>query len=191
LALHSPQQQKFSSSKIHRWGRKKLCSPYLLWEPPLRHDWYNDSNAYSHWKLCLCAKRHVFNNVDWFNHYTWNGFELATLKLECSLKTCPTNLYLTYWLTSHMLPITSCRLYQSLRRLYVSNQSMFVITFHHLVHSFMPHFSDLITMELWPTALPSTLLTTFMRNDTHNILPPLLTYTNGNKVQNQIISFPN
>jgi len=68
---------------------------------------------------------------------------------------------------------------------------MFVITSHHLVHSFMPHFSDLINMELWPTALPSTLLTTFMRNNTHNILPPLLTSTNGNKVHNQVISFPN
>jgi len=26
----------------------------------------------------------MFNNVDWFSHYTWNDFQLATLKLECS-----------------------------------------------------------------------------------------------------------
>jgi len=64
---------------------------------------------------------------------------------------------------------------------------MFVITSHHLVHSFMPHSTDLITIEFGLTALPSTLLTTFMHNDTHNILPPLLTSTNGSKVYNQVI----
>jgi len=43
---------------------------------------------------------------------------------------------------------------------------MFVITSHHLVHSFMHHSTDFITLECWPTATPSTLWTTFMYIET-------------------------
>jgi len=42
-----------------------------------------------------------------------------------------------------------------------------VITSHHIVLSFKHHSTDLITLEFWPTAPPSTLLTTSMYNDTH------------------------
>jgi len=68
---------------------------------------------------------------------------------------------------------------------------MFVITSRHLVHPFIHHSTNLITIELWPTTSPPTPLTTFMHNDTHNILPPVLTSTNGNKIHNQVIPFPN
>jgi len=105
------------------------------------------------------------------------------------LHTCPTNLYLIYWLTSHMLPITSCRLYQSLKWLYVSNWSMFVITSHHLVHSLMHHSTVLITLEFLPTAPPSTLLPTFTYNDTHNILLPLLASSKATKFPTELFHF--
>jgi len=89
-------------------GRKLRFSHALRQSPP-RHDRFDDSNTYSHWKLCLWAMRYMFNSVDWFSHYTRTNFQLATLTLELLFHTCPTNLYLIYWLTHHMLFPTSCR----------------------------------------------------------------------------------
>jgi len=119
--LHSPQQQKFSSSKIHRCGRMELCSPYTLWEPPLKPDWYNDSNTYSHWKLCLCAKRCVFNCVDWFSHYFRSTPNPLTLKLECC--SIPAPLTCIWYTDSSTIcsPLPLVGFYQSLIWLQISN----------------------------------------------------------------------
>jgi len=82
--LHSPQQEKFSSSKIHSSDRKKtMLSSCSLQQPP-RHDWLNDCNTQIYWKLCLCAKRHTFNSVDWISHYSQSNSPPSTLKLEWS-----------------------------------------------------------------------------------------------------------
>ena len=50
----------------------------------------------SNWKLFLCAKRYVFNCVDWFSHYSRSNFRPATLKLGCSsLPSQPTCIWYT------------------------------------------------------------------------------------------------
>jgi len=101
--------RKFSTLKIHRWDRKKTTFSSRLQQPPPIHDIFDDSYTYSHQKLYLCAMRYVSNNVNWVSHYTRTNFQLATLTLELPPHTCPTNLYLIYLLTHHMLSHTSCR----------------------------------------------------------------------------------
>jgi len=66
---------------------------------------------------------------------------------------------------------------------------MFVITSHHLVYSFLPHSSDWIIIEFWPTTSPLTLLTPFTHNDTHNILLPLLASTKATKSPTELFHF--
>jgi len=64
-----------------------------------------------------------------------------------------------------------------------------VITSHHFVLSFKNHSTVLITLEFWPTAPPSTLLTTFTHNDTHNILLPLLASSKATKFPTELFHF--
>ena len=146
--------------------RRKLRFPHALWQPPLRHDRFDDSNTYNYWKVCLYAKRHVFNSVNWFSHYTRNNFQHAILKIECSFilaqLTC-------IWhtdspLISSPLPLVG---FIKVSDDFKSQTSMFVITSHHLVHSFMPPLTwSLLSFDLlpyhqhsWPLLCITTLIT--------------------------------
>jgi len=66
---------------------------------------------------------------------------------------------------------------------------MLVIISHHLVLSLKRHSTDLITLDFWPITPPSILLTTFMHNDTHNILLPLLASTKVTKFTTKLFHF--
>jgi len=74
------------------------------------------------------------------------------------LLTCPTNLYLIYRLVYHMLSTTFCRFLSKSQMTSSLKLKHLVITSHHFFLSFKYHSTDLITLEFWPTAPPSTLL---------------------------------
>jgi len=105
------------------------------------------------------------------------------------LLTCPTNLHLIYRLVYHMLSTTSCRFLSKSQMTSSLKLKHVFITSHHFVLSFKHHSTDLITLEFWPTAPPSTLLTTFTYNDTHNILLPLLASTKATKFPTELFQF--
>ena len=162
----------------------------FLWQPLLGHNWYNDSHTYSHRKLFLYAKRYVFSYVDLFSHYTGSSFQPVTLKLECSF--IVVQLFcIWYTLTYHMFSTTSCRFLSKSRMtsslklkhvLYHSTSpcSLLYASLHWLDHSWVLAYCPI-----------STLLAIIIHDDTHNILPPLLTSTKANKAHNWVIPFPN
>ena len=131
----------------------------------------------------------MFNRVDWSSHYSRSNFQPVTLKTRMLLRTCPTNLYLIYRLIYHMLSATSCRFLSKSQMTSSLKLKHVVITSHHVVLSFKHHSTVLITLEFWPTASLSTLLTTFTHNDNHNILLPLLASSKATKFPTDLFHF--
>ena len=131
----------------------------------------------------------MFNCVDWFSYYSRSNFQPATLKLRCSFLhaqlTCiwHTDSSTICFLLPLVVFLSKSQMTSSLKLKHV------VITSHNFVLSFKHHSTDLITLEFWPTVPPSTLLTTFTYNDTHNILLPLLASTKATKFPTELFQF--